>query len=449
MKGRKGNSDTDSQVRIDIKSPYFTIKSAANKTIMLVSDTEYYLQSDNYNNNTGSQAGMKINLQNGHIDAYDLKITSSIFTIDSINDIFKLNTKTITIDSTATGSNPYFRIGPNETTTLMNISSNSYYLQSANYSTANKTGMNINLSNGAITGYDLSLYMYSNGVEMMNIDKDNMVFRSPGWNVTGGTGSKIDARAGKILLRQNNKNDDKIVLLDVEKTDYPLRVGKLENGKRKFCVDWDGNLYATGANITGTITATSGSFTGTIYASGGTFGNITANGTIYMAGQALYFGNNSSLQVDAAGAIRATGTIIAGSGMSVFDYLNLQAGSNLSVGGTMSFGGSSVAKYDSGTATAGTYYMLNGSAINSLKASAGGSANVNSDTSVSWGMNLVAVDSNGNLYKVLTSANNIWDGINSIEEPSGYTDEIALKRNNDKTIILKFSNGLMYDVTYL
>ena len=67
-----------------------------------------------------------------------------------------------------------------------------------------------------------------------------------------------------------------------------------------------------------------------------------------MGGEALYFGNNSYLKVTSAGAINVNGIIIAGSGMSVFEYLNLQSGSNLSVGGTMSFGGSSVAKYDSG-----------------------------------------------------------------------------------------------------
>lgn len=294
--------DSKSQVRIQTVTPYFQVRSTAGNVLIHIGSANYYLQSDNYS----STSGMKINLKDGHIDAYNIKITSNNFTLDSSGSgSFKFTTPTITIDSTATGSNPYFRIGTSATTTLIHVSSSDYYLQSSNYN-GSTAGTRINLKDGSITSFNFSLLaktdannylnitstpsieMKVGGVEVMKINNSAMVFRSPNWGKSGQKAGEFDFNAGMITLRQNAANNDKIVRMNVGAGTYPFQIGPTiseDSSARIFRVSWDGKLVADNAEIKGKITATEGSFTGSIYASGGSItgslsvtGKLTGNG---------------------------------------------------------------------------------------------------------------------------------------------------------------------------
>ena len=74
-----------SHIRLDVKSPYFQISSFTGNKIIHIASDKYYLQSDNYLKADGTKAdlGMHINLKDGKIDAYNLKITSKNVILDS------------------------------------------------------------------------------------------------------------------------------------------------------------------------------------------------------------------------------------------------------------------------------------------------------------------------------------------------------------------------------
>ena len=71
--GTYSKGSVNSLIQLNTLSPYLIINSASGNTLMKVSDTDMYLQSNHYN---GSQ-GMKIDLRDGLIDAYNFKLTSA------------------------------------------------------------------------------------------------------------------------------------------------------------------------------------------------------------------------------------------------------------------------------------------------------------------------------------------------------------------------------------
>lgn len=105
---------------------------------IIIDGDEGNIISGNYQSSNGQQ-GMNINLTNGHIDAYNFKLTSSKILIDSSED-----------------ADPYFRIkdssytesGERNFNTLINIGIDDYYLQSREYASTN--GMKIDLKDGKI-----------------------------------------------------------------------------------------------------------------------------------------------------------------------------------------------------------------------------------------------------------------------------------------------------------
>lgn len=183
---------TSSHIRLDVASPYFQITSAADHKIMHIADNEYYLQSDNYAAGTYDWAdrkthttlgtGTKIDLQNGLIDAYHLKIQS----------------KNILLDSSS-NANPYFIIKDDDGCNLFYAGTNSYYLQTHEFrdkSTAEDgtitygQGTKIDLSNNRITSYDF----YIKGE------------------------SSTSPYAGSYILMRNNPSPEfRIHLIDTEK----------------------------------------------------------------------------------------------------------------------------------------------------------------------------------------------------------------------------------------
>ena len=307
------------RIRLDVKgstnnnsnNPYFLIHSAGqidkDKHLMFVGDNEYYLQTDdyketsfNYNDKAASTdgAGFKLDLKDSLIDAYKLKVTS----------------KNLFLNSTSNGIEPYFVIkhdadldnNGNSTEkhykNLMYVGSDNYYLQSANYIKKSDNhmgqGMRLDLAGNSpkITAYNFDLRAGNNGhgehaiilsdsglpyfevnssygeetKTLISISEESQYLQSIDYDSTKKTGIRLnlsdkELKAYSGFTLQAYK-EDQYVLLDATATDCPLKVYGSDD--KYFQVNWNGGLYATGAEITGTINATGGNFSGTISVGG-------------------------------------------------------------------------------------------------------------------------------------------------------------------------------------
>ena len=191
------------------------------------------IQSGNYavDNNTG----MKIDLTDGKIDAYNFKLTSSKITINSAEDAKDYFTikgsgtiKTISYDfammeGKATPVVINYQEGEEKVSnkTLINIGNDSYYLQTLNYneSSNKEAGLRIDLQNGSLTAYS--------GFNLTAINPQVKV----------NTSDEIDVSYRGILT------------LDAKAGQYPL---KLELGDTTpFKLSWAGYLFTTKLQATG------------------------------------------------------------------------------------------------------------------------------------------------------------------------------------------------------
>lgn len=129
-------------------------------------------------------SGMKINLKDGHIDAYNFKLTSSRFLLDS------------------SGESDYFRVKDNADNNLILIGESEYYLQSSNET------MKIDLANGEITAKnftldamtdELGLYLSSNGIfKVIQNDSNKIIFEDG--KLTISTGSLVVSNGSNFLI---------------------------------------------------------------------------------------------------------------------------------------------------------------------------------------------------------------------------------------------------------
>lgn len=140
--------------------------------------------------------GMLIDLSNGHIDAYNFRLTSSSIYMDSATNTFEFDV--------AEGG--HFAIEGSKKD-LLYFSSADSYIQSNNFSSSSETGMKIDLDEGEITAYDFLL----------------------------------EAGSG------NNK-----IVIDSDTSSFPLKIGS------NFKVAWDGSLFAKNASLQGMIQSTEG-----------------------------------------------------------------------------------------------------------------------------------------------------------------------------------------------
>lgn len=300
-----------SHIRIDVQSPYFTIHSANQinnkKHLMLISDDEYYLQTDNYaitdfpvadNTAASNGQGFKLDLMDGIIDAYNLKLTSKNLFINSIDE-----------------NKPYFIIKNNEGRNLMFVEDGKYYLQSSDFVTkdeddnGNGKGMKLTLDGGSSSDSSIEAYSFKlrsgdtgNGDHIIviqdvdpyflvntnsgtssnpetktlaSIGNNNFYFESADYfdeidNQRGSgmrisiSGHEIKAYEGfKLKAYQSNNSNNYILINSTDSDDkaYPLRVSD------NFKVGWNGSINATGGTFTN------------ITANGGTFNNISVSGT--------------------------------------------------------------------------------------------------------------------------------------------------------------------------
>lgn len=198
-------------------SSHFVIKHKDGTNLFYISDGNYYLQSQDYRS---SSQGTRFDLTNGRIDSYNFNLRSSCLTINSSNNTFSF-------DVLGSSSSGRFSIRAG-TSTLMNVSTNSYYLQSINYHYVNSdniTGVYINLQNG--------------------------MFRVGGNAEFSGTIHATSGHIGGWSINQYGLSND-------DGTVYIRSTGEAAFGKN-LSISKGGILTATNAVLEGTVTATAGS----------------------------------------------------------------------------------------------------------------------------------------------------------------------------------------------
>lgn len=323
-------ADTASHIHIDVKSPYFKIDSVKGNTLMFIGGEQegYYLQSDDFEptifnfNETASNSqgkGMKIDLKNGHMDAFEFTLASKNIYLNSGDDATR-----------------YFVIKDNDNNMIFHAGKDSYYLKSADY-TAGEAGTMINLSEGKIDSYDFSLVS-----SKVILSTSNPYFKVVGTRDDGeplmlvsDTDFYIQDNDGNMSINLDNGsiiasnftltagNNNQVLTVSSDPSLRPLQVS---GGKDTFYVDWAGNVHctnlqATGGSFTGKIIATSGSFTGTIKGAtilGGTLdigsaGETAGSGRFSVASDgSITIGNTSTFHVTSGGELTCTSATIGG-----------------------------------------------------------------------------------------------------------------------------------------
>ncbi len=138
--------------------------------------------------------GMLIDLANGHIDAYNFRLTSSSIYMDSATNTFEFDV----------GEGGHFQIGDG-TDEFLYFSNGNNYIQSSEFSEGD--GMRIDLDTGHIEAYDFFL--------------------------------EAEGSKGDIIINSNASS-------------FPLEIGD------NFKVAWDGSLFAKNASLQGMIQSTEG-----------------------------------------------------------------------------------------------------------------------------------------------------------------------------------------------
>lgn len=164
------NAWKNSQANICISAdgnvrPYFEIKSEIGNPLIHISNTDYYLQTDDFEkpSDESDGAGVKLGLKDGRFEAYGDFTLQALKT--TTNALGKKEINGIMFSSQGTEDNPYLQI-IDKNKKLVYFDSTNGYLQSKNYnrgedsdSTDPPTGFKIDLNNGKLIGYDLSLYV--------------------------------------------------------------------------------------------------------------------------------------------------------------------------------------------------------------------------------------------------------------------------------------------------
>lgn len=155
-----------------------------------------------------SEQGMAIDLQNGHIDAYNFKLTSNGIQLNSSPNI-ESGEKYIEIGKNDTGKLTYdgsiFDLSafaptvdnPNERKSLLYIGNDNYFLQSKNYAPEDDEGMRIDLDDGHIDAYDFKL---TSG--LFSLSNEHLApLNSESALKTWYNSTSIDATKGSIIFK--------------------------------------------------------------------------------------------------------------------------------------------------------------------------------------------------------------------------------------------------------
>ena len=237
------------------------IKGTTN-SLFKVSTSEYYLQSNNFDDST---KGLKIDLKNG-------KITGYSFSLKGVNTSTRYGGSYIEITS-----NPSLTVHLKDANNsydldLFKISTGAFVLQSKNwsdgqtstttYQSATVTATTLNVRSGPGTNYNIVGSLSKGDVVKVfgsksgwwslssSMNEGSGEWVSGEWveissvtdNENSGSGMQLDVYDGKIVM---NKTNSRSLIIDVGKDTYPFQLGKLVSGKtyRNFRISWDGAVY--------------------------------------------------------------------------------------------------------------------------------------------------------------------------------------------------------------
>ena len=338
-KNDKYSKFTSSGVRIDVKSPYLTVRSEIGTELIHIGHEKYELQSDQYQETEFTLNEVESNgLKNPSSDkaGTGMRLDLKAGTLDAFN--FYLISKNVMLNS-KDSSKPYFVIKDDFNNMLMHIGNSKFWLKSADYSeTASgepEAGMKIDLSTGKIDAFNFSLVssrvklstsgtvtkpyleIVGNNTTLMHISEAGQYIRSNNFSDDEENGMEINLGSGDFTaytfeLKAGNSSEGFLRMSSTGTggSGYPLWLGtSLTNAK--FKVDWAGNLTCDG------LIATNGNFSGVLNGATGTFSGTLSAGTVSSAtitGGSITIGDNFS--VDTNGNLYAnngtfTGTITA------------------------------------------------------------------------------------------------------------------------------------------
>lgn len=237
---------TRSQVRIDVNSPYFMIKSneAVNKpstTLMYVGNENYYLQSDTYS--AANKTGFHFNLMQGKMYGYNFLLKTAGTT-----------TSSEVILSSGLDNNPFLRVKDNDGNTIFNISNGSYYFQSSDWGNSGGSSgtyfdmgigyfASVNPSGGFVvinqTGNPFFLVQSNNGNPLIDISNNAYYLQSDDYG--GESGVHLNLKNGYLagynfLIKASGAGGN--IIINSGDNEYPLKIGT------KFKVGWDGSVTA-------------------------------------------------------------------------------------------------------------------------------------------------------------------------------------------------------------
>ena len=201
--------------------------------LLYIGNTSYYLQSKNYNTTSGSEAGTKIDLNNGTITSYG-------FTLDART---SATSDTSIFLSNQSGSK-MFSVGKGAKN-LLYVGSTSYYLQSKDYDSTTTSdgyvtaGIHINLANGNIKSPN---FMLTNATSA-----DNPAVLKLKGSIEVTSGGKIGGwSVGATTLYYNSQNNNSL-----------NNGSNLINADNNFIVTTKGALTCYGATLKGGTAANS------------------------------------------------------------------------------------------------------------------------------------------------------------------------------------------------
>lgn len=345
----KGASGNQSNVHIDVKSPYFKIRSIAGNDIIKIANDSYYLQSDHYKaatfstpsadvnaNEVENGQGMLIDLMKGTINAYQ----------------FSLASKNILLNAGDSASD-YLSVRDNNGKVLMYLGDNAQFLKSSDYVQYKDDfpgmGMRLNLKDGSLEAYDFKLragaydsdddglkddgfsieinssgspYLSitsSSGQSLINFSNTEQYLQSISYK-EGESGVRFDLQNqylkayGKFEINATKTAKKEYIILSTAETAQPLQIGN------NFKVSWAGSITAEGGTFNN-ITVNNGTFTGNLEVDGIFDGGIIVGAAIFA----------KTLDIGYSSGTRAISAPSAGSGK-----FSVTSGGDLTIGDSFS-----------------------------------------------------------------------------------------------------------------
>lgn len=295
-------------------NPFLQIQNQ-NVTLMNVSKSQFILHSQDW---IKDESGTEIDLGKGKLTSYDFNLTAYGRNGDNVD-------KT-TFIRLASGGNPYLQVR-HEGVDLLNIGHSKFILQSKNWSHSGKTGVQIDLERGRMTGYNFRLYFGNPTNGNIVIDSGASTYPILLQNTTAGNvfrvswNGAVTAQAGTIggwtidhsSIYSGTGHGDNNFKLSISDFARSINGTNRENLRMaistKFGVNKDGELFAADAIVSGTIYASAGTFTGTVTASAGKIGSWNIGTGLYNDGDTIHL-NPTQLKYTDNFTVDSSGNVV-------------------------------------------------------------------------------------------------------------------------------------------